>query len=151
MQALRRALRVSVSSAPRWASTSASAAPAQTIFELRTYTLHPSGFKKFLQLSDQWAALRSKLNPGFRGMFVCDTGGVLNRVTHLYSYDSLEQRADVRRALAADAQWQHSYIDAAREFVAHQARALPGAACCTAARCAPASPLALASAQRHAA
>jgi hypothetical protein len=61
-----------------------------------------------------------------RSFFVCDTGGVLNRVTHFYSFPSLAARADIRKSLAANAQWQ-SYIDQARPFVAHQAR--PAAAC----------------------
>ncbi len=55
---------------------------------------------------------------------MCDTGGVLNRVTHFYSYPSLAARADVRVALAADQQWQKDYIDRARPFVAHQVRVL---------------------------
>jgi hypothetical protein len=53
---------------------------------------------------------------------VCDAGGVLNRVTHFYSYDSLAQRAAVRQTLAGDAEWQRDYIDQARPYVAHQAR-----------------------------
>ena len=51
---------------------------------------------------------------------MCDTGGVLNRVTHFYTFPSLAARAQIRKALAGDAQWQ-SYIDQARPFVSHQA------------------------------
>ena len=126
MQALRRALCTSGAALRAWSS--AAAAPAQSVFEMREYTLHPAGVKQFLQLSAEYAALRASLNPGFRGcaaawrrgrgawralthaarsFFVCDTGGVLNRVTHFYAYESLAQRASVRQALAADRVWQH--------------------------------------------
>lgn len=54
-----------------------------------------------------------------RSFFVCDTGGVLNQVTHFYSFPSLAVRAGIRSTLAANKEWQR-YIDQARPFVAHQ-------------------------------
>ena len=54
-----------------------------------------------------------------RSFFVCDTGGVLNQVTHFYSFPSLAARAGIRSTLAANKEWQR-YIDQARPFVAHQ-------------------------------
>lgn len=50
---------------------------------------------------------------------MCDTGGVLNRVTHYYTFPSFPARAVVRKELAENAEWQ-GYIDRARQFVAHQ-------------------------------
>ena len=65
MQALRCALRTSGAAQRAWSS--AAAAPAQSVFEMREYTLHPAGVKQFLQLSAEYAALRASLIPGFRG------------------------------------------------------------------------------------
>ncbi len=114
--------------------------PASGVLEYRQYTLHPSGFKDFFALTNEHAELRKRLNPGFLGcvharvallharadvrhsMFTADTGGVLHKVHHFYHYCSMEERATVRRALAASGEWQQQYIDRARPLVAHQVR-----------------------------
>ena len=58
-------LRQAQAVACRYASSSAT--PAESVIELREYTLHPSGVKPFLDLSAEHAAMRARLNPGFRG------------------------------------------------------------------------------------
>lgn len=98
---------------------------------MRTYTLHPGGAEEWMRLAEAGAALRLRANPAWRGMFTCDSGGVLNRVVHLYTYASIEERSARRRhalkiqplastpfssahaytpalrsALGADAEWQ---------------------------------------------
>ena len=55
-------------------------------------------------------------------MFTAETGGVLNRVHHLYCYPSFAERASVRRTLSQDADWQR-FIDESRPLVLQQARA----------------------------
>lgn len=52
--------------AARRFASSAAAAP-ESVVELRTYTLHPAGMKSFLDLSAEYAELRARLNPGFKG------------------------------------------------------------------------------------
>ena len=65
--------------------------------ELRTYALKPSHFGKYIQLSNEKFHLRtahSKLN----GFWIHDLGG-LNAVTHLWEYQDLADRAQVRANL----------------------------------------------------
>lgn len=88
------------------------------LLEIREYTLHPAGMGEFLKLAADTAQLRAKLLP-FLGMFTCDTGSNLNRVTHLYYYKDLEDREARRAAAAKDASWQ-AFIAASRPHVATQ-------------------------------
>jgi NIPSNAP len=53
-------------------------------------------------------------------MFVCDTGGIMNQVTHFYHYRNFEHRDQVRRILAQHQDWQSDYIDASRTTVSNQ-------------------------------
>eukprot|EP00899_Mesostigma_viride_P007460 jgi/Mesvir1/16715/Mv15106-RA.1 len=90
------------------------------IVEIREYTLKPEGFKPFLELTAKFRDLRQSLNPGWRVFLTCDTGGVLNKVTHMYAFDSMTQRDQVRAALAGHDGWQQQYINAVRPHVAAQ-------------------------------
>jgi hypothetical protein len=74
---------------------------------------------EFLKLGAEHAALRAKVLPAFKGFFTCDTGGELNRVTHLYAYADMAERAAVRAAAARDPAWA-AYIAASRPFVHKQ-------------------------------
>ena len=53
-------------------------------------------------------------------MFTCDTGGVLNRVLHLYWYSHYGQRDAARAAAAQSAEWQEDYLPHSRLCVSHQ-------------------------------
>jgi len=78
------------------------------VLELRTYSLKPSHFPAYMKLSQEKFHLRtahSKLN----GFWIHDLGG-LNKVTHLWEYGSLEERAEVRAKLAGDASWISEYV-----------------------------------------
>lgn len=90
------------------------------LLEIREYWLHPAGVKPFLALSAETAGLRRSLLP-LVGFWSPDTGaGDLNRVVHLYAYESLEARDAARAAAARHQGWQR-YIDAARPHVQRQA------------------------------
>lgn len=89
-----------------------------SLLEIREYTLHPSGIKDYLKLTAEHAKLRSSLLP-FKGMFTCDTGAELNKVTHFYTYDSMEQRDEIRAAAARNADWS-AYVDAGRQYMQKQ-------------------------------
>eukprot|EP00884_Botryococcus_braunii_P003301 jgi/Botrbrau1/12972/Bobra.154_2s0021.1 len=89
------------------------------LVEIRQYTIEPRGLKSFLELSSEYAELRKGLMP-WRGMFVCDTGGIMNQVTHLYHYRDFDHRDAVRRRLNQHQDWQSNYIDASRTIVSLQ-------------------------------
>ncbi|PNH08905.1 Protein NipSnap 3A [Tetrabaena socialis] len=86
---------------------------ASGIIELRDYTIRPSEFKCFLNLSEEFSSARASVYKGFLGMFTADTGGNVSRVVHLYYFEDYHARDAARKAAAADAQWQR-YTDAAR-------------------------------------
>jgi len=82
--------------------------------ELRTYSLKPAHFPAYLKMSNEKFHLRtqhSKLN----GFWIHDLGG-LNKVTHLWEYESLADRANVRAKLAADPEWLGEYVSHLRQF-----------------------------------
>ncbi|KAI8464487.1 MAG: hypothetical protein J3K34DRAFT_440321 [Monoraphidium minutum] len=88
------------------------------LLEIREYTLTPAGMKEYLRLSHEAAGLRRSLLP-FLGMFTPDTGCELNKVVHLYAYDSMAQRAEMRAAAAANKEWT-AYVDAGRQYMTKQ-------------------------------
>eukprot|EP00894_Picocystis_sp_ML_P001133 jgi/Pico_ML_1/51650/g227.t1 len=105
--------RAAVSWARRGMS-SVGASPYDTGFlEVRQYTLVPEKMKEYMQLAGATAELRKRLNPGFLSFFTCDTGSVLNRVTHFYHYKDLDERERVRKTMAENPEWQE-FIDKSR-------------------------------------
>jgi hypothetical protein len=76
------------------------------IIEQRTYTLAPGNMSRYWEEYERHglAALEPAL-PHLIGYFVTDIGP-LNQVVHIWKYDSYQQRAEVRGALAADPRWQ---------------------------------------------
>lgn len=55
----------------------------------------------------------------FLGMFTCDVGSCLHRVTHMYAYSSFEERDQVRARAAADLRWRQ-FIALSRPHVQYQ-------------------------------
>lgn len=53
-------------------------------------------------------------------MWTCDTGGVLNRVLHLYEYDNFDQRDSCRKATVDSVEWQQQYLANSRKAVEQQ-------------------------------
>jgi len=71
-------------------------------FEHRTYTLHPQRARAYLQLVEsKGLPLLGPMLPHMRGYFVSEFGP-LNQVVHIYKYDSLEQRAQIRSEIASN-------------------------------------------------
>jgi hypothetical protein len=70
------------------------------IHELRQYALHTDDVPKYLELtgSDAFKA-RTDASP-LLGFFLVETGGVLNRVAHIWEYDDLDHRTAVRMVRA---------------------------------------------------
>ncbi len=75
------------------------------LIDHRTYTLHPHKLRAWLELYERYGLPVQKKHLGpLVGYFVSDIGP-LNQVIHLWSYDSIEDRARRRAALAADPGW----------------------------------------------
>ena len=101
----------------RRAASGASAAPAPALFEMRTYTLHPSMAGEYLRRTEEAGALRKRVLPGMLGFWSVEAGGQLATVKHLYSHRSMAARAETRRAMGGDGDWQ-GYLSAAMPCVA---------------------------------
>jgi len=78
------------------------------VYELRTYNIWPQYVKPFLSLTSEQLHLRTAQSK-LVGYWTPELGG-LNQVVHLWEYDSLEHRAQVRANLAGDKEWIERYF-----------------------------------------
>ncbi|XP_026574341.1 protein NipSnap homolog 3A-like isoform X1 [Pseudonaja textilis] len=79
-----------------------------TFYEFRTYTIKPNKMKDFLDLTSKTIHLRTAHSP-MVGYWTLEFGE-LNKVFHIWKYESFAQRAAVRTALTKDQEWQEKYI-----------------------------------------
>ncbi|GIL49252.1 hypothetical protein Vafri_5380 [Volvox africanus] len=91
---------------------------APGMIEIREYTLKPEGVSQFMKVAAEYAEVRRELLP-FLGLFTCDVGSCLHRVTHLYAYSSFEHRDEVRARAVADPRWKR-FIELSRPHVQYQ-------------------------------
>jgi len=76
------------------------------IFDHRVYTIKPNRLNRFLETYERLALpLQRKYLGEPYGFFVSHIGP-LNRVVHLWQYESLADREQRRDAMEADAAWQ---------------------------------------------
>lgn len=78
------------------------------IYELRTYNLWPQHVKDFLGLTVEEFHLRTSQSK-LVGYWTSELGG-LNQTFHIWEYDDLEHRAQVRARLATDTAWNQRYF-----------------------------------------
>ncbi|KAM8733146.1 protein NipSnap homolog 3A [Acanthopagrus latus] len=83
----------------------------QTFYEFRTYSIHPDQNAAFLKLTNEKIHLRTA-HSELIGYWSVEYGA-LNRVFHIWKYESFSQRAGVRAALAQDPSWTSEYISKA--------------------------------------
>jgi hypothetical protein len=70
------------------------------IYEIRTYTLHPGKVRDYEARFAEGYTVREKYSPLY-GFWHTEIGP-LNQVVHIWPYESLQQRDDLRKASAAD-------------------------------------------------
>lgn len=75
--------------------------------EERTYVLHTdANLQEYLEAYSQIGLpLQKKILGGFIGYFITEVG-TLNQLTHLWAYESLDDRDARRAALAKEPEWQ---------------------------------------------
>jgi NIPSNAP len=79
------------------------------ILEVRTYTAHPGKAAQWLQYYEQHGLpVQLKYLGGLVGFFTCEIG-TLNRIVHMWKYESLADREARRGAMAKDPAW-HDFI-----------------------------------------
>uniref|UniRef100_H2V800 Nipsnap homolog 3A (C. elegans) n=1 Tax=Takifugu rubripes TaxID=31033 RepID=H2V800_TAKRU len=107
---LRSGSRVHLSSGPQQKDT--------TFYEFRTYCIRPEQNATFLKLTNEKIHLRTA-HSELIGYWSVEYGG-LNKVFHIWRYDSYSQRAAVRAALAQDPSWLAQYISMALPMLSSQ-------------------------------
>jgi hypothetical protein len=81
------------------------------IVDLRIYTCKPNRMNDFVKMYEEFAwPLQQKYLGRCLGWYTT-VEGPLNRVVHMWGYDSQADREQRRNALAADPAWQN-YLDA---------------------------------------
>ena len=77
------------------------------IVEQRVYRLHTGKVPEYLRVyGEQGRAIQERILGNMIGWFTANEFGELNRVVHLWGYQSLDDRAARRATLAADPGWQ---------------------------------------------
>lgn len=75
------------------------------IYEERDYAIKPGKLNTFVGLyRDHGVEIQKKYLGTFIGYFTTEIGE-LNHVVALWSYESLDQRAEMRAAMLADTEW----------------------------------------------
>lgn len=75
------------------------------IYEMRTYTLKPTRMGDWLALyKGQGLPVQQEILGKLVGFFTTEFG-VVNQVVHIWAYESLDDRAARRAALAKDTRW----------------------------------------------
>ncbi|XP_068232362.1 protein NipSnap homolog 3B-like [Palaemon carinicauda] len=81
---------------------------SQKIHELRIYSINPNNVRDFLTLTSEEFHLRTS-HSKLVGYWTSEIGG-LNQVVHIWEYDSLSHRSQVRANLASDPNWNSRYL-----------------------------------------
>jgi hypothetical protein len=89
------------------------------IYEQRTYDVNPQHFPAYLKLFETLGMqVRGSGQYGKLIGFWSTEIGPLNRVVHIWAYDSVEARAAARKALMQDAVWTQQFLPQALPMIA---------------------------------
>ncbi len=80
------------------------------IHELRTYTFHPGKLPTYLKLSETIGRPVRGNAYGVNHGYWTSEFGTLNQVWHLWSFDSLDERARLRAELQKNERWTQEYV-----------------------------------------
>lgn len=81
----------------------------QMLYELRSYDLRPGQALAYLELFRTSGIQLVTRHLPLAGYWLTDTGS-LNRIYHLWIYESLKERAECRVGLAADKEWNEEFV-----------------------------------------
>ncbi|XP_076469932.1 protein NipSnap homolog 3A-like [Babylonia areolata] len=125
---------VSLTGPPRQRySSDAAQPPVGPVYELRIYSIKPDKFATFRQLMAEKFHIRLAYSLPL-GYWIADLGGIFQAV-HIWPYESVSQRAQIRQAMAGDEQWQGEFLSRFLPSTLRMDNALlvlsPGTALCT--------------------
>jgi hypothetical protein len=87
--------------------------------ELRTYTLQVGKVPEYVRLFEEKGLHVITRYLPMVGWWTADTGE-LNRIVHMWRYDSMEDRAERRRRLYEDAEWVQGFAPLAFPLIVRQ-------------------------------
>ena len=90
------------------------------IHELRTYTLHPGTLPKYTEASATIGRPIRGNDYGVNHGYWTSEFGTLNQIWHLWSYESLDAREELRQKLAKNERWTKEYVPVIRPFLQRQ-------------------------------
>lgn len=88
-------------------------------FEMRTYTIKPCYISAYLKVFEEIGypiATKYMKNVGYWYYDI----GTINRVVHIWEWESLDQRAVQRKALYADKDWQEKFLPQSYHMIDEQ-------------------------------
>ena len=91
----------------------------QAIFELRTYHLRVGAAQEYVRQFELKGLPVISQYCTLVGYWIAETG-LLNKVVHLWRYESFEQRQMLRHNLANDPAWRDGYIPSAAPLIVSQ-------------------------------
>ncbi|RNF02363.1 putative protein NipSnap 3A-like [Trypanosoma rangeli] len=94
----------------------------EKVYELRIYDVLPNKYDKFYRMTSELLPLRASVST-CQAYWIVQLGGV-NQVVHLWEYDSLKHRYDIRTALDSDGEWKNRYTIARQECLSSQTNML---------------------------
>jgi len=75
------------------------------LIEQRTYTTHPGKWRDYLALYEaEGLSIQQRILGRMVGYYRTETGA-LNQIIHMWAYEDMNERAERREALMADAAW----------------------------------------------
>ncbi|XP_036759173.1 protein NipSnap homolog 3A-like isoform X4 [Manis pentadactyla] len=80
-----------------------------TFYEFRTYCFKPPKMNEFLENIKKNIHIRTA-HSELIGFWKTEFGGRINKVFHIWKYDNFAHRAEVRKALAKDKEWQEQFL-----------------------------------------
>lgn len=83
------------------------------IIDHRTYTTHPGKLNEFVKIySERGFKIQSKYLGDCIGWYISMDVGELNQAIHLWRYKDITDRAERRKKMNADPEWQAYLVDA---------------------------------------
>ncbi|XP_058379685.1 protein NipSnap homolog 3A-like isoform X2 [Diceros bicornis minor] len=80
-----------------------------TFYEFRTNCLKPSNMNEVMENIKKSIHLRAA-HSELVGFWSVEFGGRMNKVFHIWKYDNFAHRAEVRKALTKDKEWQEQFL-----------------------------------------
>lgn len=90
------------------------------IYEMRTYTFHPGKQPEYLKIAEEIGRPIRGNDYGLNQGYWTSDIGTLNQIWHLWSYESLGAREELRKKLAKNDAWKNEYVANIRGLIQKQ-------------------------------